>query len=264
MNNYSEQKQSFVKYLCREFFSSFIFRIYVDTVINHMTGGYSGKGTGGSDFNGNTCSFPAVPYGPNDCNGDDMCHSSDGSIQNYNDPEEVRNCKLVGLSDLRLSTDYVRGEIAGYLNKLIDMGVAGFRVDAAKHMWPGDLENVFSRLHNLKSDTFGAGKEPFIVQEVIDMGGEAIKMSEYFNTGRVTNFIYGVKLADIFLRNSNEAKWLGNWGEAWGMPNTDNVLVFLSNHDNQRGHGGGGKDNSCRINSFHSLQSHDINNGDAV
>lgn len=205
-----------------------------------MTGGYSGTGTAGSKFDGNACSYPAVPFGSNDCNGKDMCHSSNGEIGNYNDPEEVRNCELVGLSDLRLGADYVRGKIADYLNRLIDIGVAGFRVDAAKHMWPGDLENIFYRLNDLKSDTFGSGNRPFIFQEVIDMGGEAIKMSEYFNTGRVTNFIYGVKLADIFLRNSNAAKWLATWGEDWDMPNTYDVVVFLSNHDNQRGHGGGG------------------------
>ncbi|KAL4216996.1 alpha-amylase [Mactra antiquata] len=215
-------------------------RIYVDTVINHMTGGYSGSGTAGDHFDGNSCSFPAVPYSNLDCNAGDVCHSSDGSIQNYNNPEEVRNCDLVGLKDLRLSKDYVRDKIAGYLNHLISIGVAGFRVDAAKHMWPGDLEAVFARLHNVDSNTFGSGKKPFIYQEVIDMGGEAIKMAEYFATGRVTNFIYGVKLADIFLRHTNQAKWLGSWGSSWGMPNTNDVVVFLSNHDNQRGHGGGG------------------------
>ncbi|KAH3712444.1 alpha-amylase-like [Dreissena polymorpha] len=215
-------------------------RIYVDAVINHMTGSYSGQGTGGSSFDGGACRFPGVPFGPNDCNGGDNCHTSDGSIHNYGNPEEVRNCRLVGLADLRLGSDYVRDKIAGFMNNLIDIGVAGFRVDAAKHMWPGDIVGVFSRLHNLRSDTFGSGKKPFIVQEVIDMGGEPIKMSEYFGTGRVTNFIFGVKLADVFLRHSNQAKWLSNFGEGWGMPSTYDVLNFLSNHDNQRGHGGGG------------------------
>jgi alpha-amylase len=206
-----------------------------------MTGGYTGTGTGGDQFDGVSCTFPGVPFSSKDCNGHDNCHTTDGSIHNMNDREEVRNCKLFGLADLRLSEDYVRETIAGYFNHLIDMGVAGFRVDAAKHMWPGDLENIFSRLHNLRSDAFGSGKKPFMFQEVIDQGGETIKMSEYFNTGRVTNFVYGIKLADVFLRNSNQAKLLGNFGEGWGMPSRNDVVVFLSNHDNQRGHGGGGK-----------------------
>ena len=59
---------------------------------------------------------------------------------------QVRNCKLVNLADLALDHDYVRGKIANYLNHLIDLGVAGFRVDAAKHMWPGDLSAVFGQL----------------------------------------------------------------------------------------------------------------------
>ena len=209
-----------------------------------MTGSYSGTGTAGHHFDGNQCSFPGVPYGSNDCNGrgsgSGQCGTSDGSIHNYNNPSEVRNCKLVGLADLALGHDYVRGKIAGYLNHLIDLGVAGFRVDAAKHMWPGDLANIFGRLKNLKSSVFGSSKKPFIFQEVIDMGGEAIKMAEYFGTGRATNFIYGKTLADIFLHRSNQAKWLSNWGSAWGMPSSNDVVVFLSNHDNQRGHGGGG------------------------
>lgn len=53
---------------------------------------------------------------------------------------------LVNLADLSLSTDNVRGKVADYLNYLIDIGVAGFRVDSAKHMWPGDLQAIFGRL----------------------------------------------------------------------------------------------------------------------
>ena len=41
-------------------------------------------------------------------------------------------------------------------------------------------------------------------------------------------------------RHHNQAKWLRTWGEQWGMPNSNDVVVFIDNHDNQRGHGGGG------------------------
>ena len=213
----------------------------MDAVINHMTGGYSGIGTAGNRFDGGSCNFPSVPYYPWDCNHrGSECHTSHGNIENYNNPEEVRNCRLLTLADLKLSNDTVRQKVIDYLNKLIDIGVAGFRVDAAKHMWPGDMAIIFSRLHSLRTDIFGLGKRAFMFQEVIDMGGEAISMSEYFETGRVTNFIYGQKLANIFLHHTDQAKWLDSWGPAWGMPNSDDVVVFLNNHDNQRGHGGGG------------------------
>ena len=37
-------------------------------------------------------------------------------------------------------------------NTLIDIGVAGFRVDAAKHMWSGDLQSIYSKLKNVRSE----------------------------------------------------------------------------------------------------------------
>ncbi len=80
---------------------------------------------------------------------DAICKSGSGGIDNYNDPEQVRNCKLVGLPDLTLSKDYVSDKVAEYMNRLIDLGVAGFRIDAAKHMWPNDLNNLINKLKNL-------------------------------------------------------------------------------------------------------------------
>jgi alpha-amylase len=78
---------------------------------------------------------------------------------------------LVGLKDLAQSSDYVRGKISDMLNRLIDLGLAGFRVDAAKHMWPGDMQAILSTLKDLSTDHgFAPGTRPFIVQEVIDLG----------------------------------------------------------------------------------------------
>ena len=64
---------------------------------------------------------------------------------------QVRNCRLVGLLDLDLGKEYVRSKIIDYLNRLIEIGVAGFRVDAVKHMWPRDLDNIYRRLNNLNT-----------------------------------------------------------------------------------------------------------------
>ncbi|TSK13583.1 Alpha-amylase 1 [Bagarius yarrelli] len=76
---------------------------------------------------------------------------------------------------------------------------------------------------------------------VIDLGGEAIKASEYFSLGRVTEFKYGAKLGTILRKWNNEKlRYLVNWGEGWGFMASDNALVFVDNHDNQRGHGAGG------------------------
>ncbi len=73
---------------------------------------------------------------------------------------QVRDCRLVGLLDLALEKDYVRGKVADFMNNLISMGVAGFRVDAVKHMWPGDLSNIYGRLNNLNTQWFSGGSRP--------------------------------------------------------------------------------------------------------
>lgn len=81
-------------------------------------------------------------------------------------PQQVRDCRLVGLLDLALEKDYVRTQIANYMNHLIDIGVAGFRLDASKHMWPGDIKAILDKLNNLNRNWFPEGSRPFIFQEV--------------------------------------------------------------------------------------------------
>ncbi|XP_015253764.1 PREDICTED: pancreatic alpha-amylase-like [Cyprinodon variegatus] len=79
------------------------------------------------------------------------------------------------------------------------------------------------------------------IKMVIDLGGEAISYSEYIHLGRVTEFKYGAKLGNIF-RKWNEEKlfYTRTWGEGWGFMSDGNAVVFVDNHDNQRGHGAGG------------------------
>lgn len=65
----------------------------------------------------------------------------------------------------------MREKIVGFLNKLVSLGAAGFRVDAAKHMWPADLEAIYGQVDDLNTDFgFAAGSRPYIYQEVIDLG----------------------------------------------------------------------------------------------
>ena len=80
---------------------------------------------------------------------------------------------------------------------------------------------------------FGAGKRPFIYQEVIDLGGEPIKNTDYTGLGRVTEFKYGQKLSEVVNKENNQKmKWLSNFGAAWGfIPDSDSVS-FIDNHGN--------------------------------
>lgn len=153
---------------------------------------------------------------------------SDSVIRNYQDRWEVQNCELLGLADLNTGSESVRTKIANFLNEQVELGVNGFRIDAAKHISSVDVQGIVSKLD----------KAVYIFQEVIDQGGEPISSSEYLNSGSVTEFRVGLALASLFRRG--DLSVLGSMGSAWGLLPSESAVVFTDNHDNQRGHGGGG------------------------
>jgi alpha-amylase len=109
-------------------------------------------------------------------------------------------------------------------------------------MWPGDLEAIFGRLHNLNTEHgFPPNSKPFMFHEVIYMGGEGPNPDQYKHLGKVTEFRYGNQLGDVVRKNNGQQmKYLNNFGMGWGFLPDDDALIFTNNHDNQRGHGAGG------------------------
>ncbi|GAA2353181.1 carbohydrate-binding module family 20 domain-containing protein [Streptomyces carpaticus] len=189
--------------------------VVVDTVINHMTAG-SGTGTAGSRYT--KYDYPDAPYSDGDFND---CRREIGN--NYGDRGNVQNCELVGLADLDTGKDYVRQRLADYMNDLLSLGVAGFRIDAAKHMPAADLAAIKSRLDDPNA---------YWKQEAIYGAGEAVSPSEYRGTGDVQEFRYGFDLKRVF-QNENLA-YLANFGEGWGHMPSAGSAVFVDNHDTER------------------------------
>uniref|UniRef100_A0A336MEQ5 Alpha-amylase n=1 Tax=Culicoides sonorensis TaxID=179676 RepID=A0A336MEQ5_CULSO len=209
-------------------------RIYVDIVFNHMAA-HQGIGTAGTISNVSELDFPGVPFSKTDFH-------ANCDIQDYTNASQVRNCRLVSLPDLDQSKSWVREKIVEMMNKLIKLGVAGFRVDAAKHMWPQDLEVIYNIIDNLNTEfNFPRNSRPFIVQEVIDLGGEGITKYEYNYMAAVTEFKFSADIGKCF-RGKTPLANMKNWGEEWGFLPSKDALVFVDNHDNQRGHGAGGED----------------------
>lgn len=99
---------------------------------------------------------------------------------------------------------------------------------------------IYSRLNNLNtSQGFPQNSRPFITQEVIDLGGEGVSKYEYTDLGTVTEFSFSSSIGKTF-QKKDQLRWLVNWGTSWGFMPSDRSLVFVDNHDNQRGHGSGG------------------------
>lgn len=207
--------------------------IYVDAVINHMSGlpeGVCDTGSAGTTVcqdvgavvasgypnHYSTWDFHADPGATNFC---------DHGIFNWGSAWEVQNCELLSLDDLDTGEAYVQNEIADYLNDLVgNLGVAGFRIDAAKHMNEYELNTILGLV----------GGSPYVFQEVIQ--DSLTDGSNYLMNGDVTEFRYAQEIGNRFNYGSlNALQGLENWWLA-----SQNAVVFTDNHDNQRGHGGGG------------------------
>lgn len=100
--------------------------VIVDVIWNHMAGEDSGTGVAGS-------SYTHYDY-PGTYSGFDFhyCGTNGNDIQDWNNQTQVQTCELENLADLDTESDYVRGRLAQYGDDLVSLGVAGFRLDAAK------------------------------------------------------------------------------------------------------------------------------------
>jgi alpha-amylase len=207
----------------REAFASMVRRckaagvdIYVDAVMNHMAG--FGRGTGSAGTRFTKYGYPGLYEATH-------FHPCRRTITNWGSREEMQGCELASCADLDTSQEHVQTKIAAYLEDLASLGVAGIRVDAAKHVAVGELTAILARVT----------RPLYVYQEVID--GEPIRAAEYTTAGDVTEFRYGSDLSRVF--RTGKLAWLDRFGEPWGYLPSHAAIAFIDNHDNQRGHGGG-------------------------
>ena len=203
-------------------------KVYVDAVINHMTG------QGEVSYGGVHYTHFAYPdYGVADFHHAPADCPTAGGIDDFNNFLQVTKCELLGLADLRTESDHVRATIAGYLNKLIDMGVSGFRVDAAKHIGEVDLAGLEALLHRTLD-----GTRPFLALEVFPGGPGKLAPAAFEGVGSLLGFDFAYQVHDAFKSYPPNATGnitdLAVFGEAAGLLPADRTLVFVENHDTER------------------------------
>lgn len=212
--------------------------IYVDAVINHMTN-FPSPGTGSNGTSYTKYEYPGL-YTPADFHA--PC-----TVSNYADAANVQDCELFGLPDLNTGSATVRQKIADYLLMLSRLGVAGYRIDAAKHMQQVELDRIIGLVNTTL--TAEGRPLPYWFLEVSAGFGEALRPADYFGEGYgsggaadITEFIFrGV--ADKFTQKDGSQHLFqlnpdGSPGNqfsatAWGMMPSDKGVVFLQNHDTQ-------------------------------
>lgn len=193
--------------------------IIADAVINHMTGQTSpGVGFAGTPYE--HYSYPGL-YEDADFHHCGLTANDD--IQLYSSREQVQTCELVNLADLDTASPTVQATIVSYLEDLLSLGVAGFRIDAAKHMPAADVDAIVSQLP----------EGTRIISEVIRGGGEPITPEEYEGFGEVFEFAYSRDLAPALSNGVFADPELE--GDRPLHVASDRAVVFVDNHDTERG-----------------------------
>src|SRR6266536_5521278 len=147
-------------------------RIYVDAVINHMTN-YPSPGVGSNGTAYTKYSYPGL-YASGDFH--PAC-----TVTNYQSAANVQDCELLSLPDLNTGLASVRQKIADYLVTLARLGVAGFRIDAAKHIQQVELDDILKRVNDTL--TADGSPLPYVFLEVSGGSGEALSPRDYFGAG---------------------------------------------------------------------------------
>ncbi len=211
--------------------------IIADAVINHMTN-YPSPGVGSNGTSYSKYEYPGL-YTMSDFHA--PC-----SVTNYQDAANVQDCELLSLPDLNTGLASVRQKIAGYLVTLARLGVAGFRIDAAKHIQQVELDDILKRVNDTL--TADGSPLPYVFLEVSGGSGEALSPRDYFGAGYssggaadITEFTFvgvGNKFRGINGEHISQLNPNGTPGNqfsetAWGIMPSNKAVVFLQNHDTQ-------------------------------
>ncbi|MBE0594960.1 MAG: alpha-amylase family protein [Gemmatimonadales bacterium] len=220
--------------------------IIVDAVINHMTS-YPSPGVGSNGTAYTKYEYPGL-YTPGDFH--PPC-----ALNNYQSAANVQECELFSLPDLHTGLTSVRQKIADYLIMFARLGVAGFRIDAAKHIQQVELDDIIDRV-NLTLAAEGRPL-PYVFLEIAGGTGEALSPRDFFGVGYgsggaadVTEFTFAGAGNKFLGTNGEHISQLdpdgppgGQFSEAaWGLMPSDKAVVFLQNHDTQHQCGLGYRD----------------------
>lgn len=234
--------------------------VYVDAVLNHMAANNRtdaqtlSVGSAGSVYDGGLLAYPGV-FSAADFNSGNRapCSSPTGGIglEDFRlsvDPDLNRQraqnlwyCALDGLPDLDLSASHVRRTLAAYLSELVQLGVAGFRIDSARHIPPDDLNLLFDLVNQQVAPV-----RPFYFLEISDLTPSPVSGQGYLGVNSdgselpvaITEFRVGAKLGRV-MRNENGAT-LANLRSLLDPVADANVIpperrvIFVDNHDTQR------------------------------
>lgn len=148
-------------------------------------------------------------------------------ITDYEDPGDTQYNQIGTLPDLK-ANDWVISQQRNYLAALLELGVSGFRIDAAKHMTRQHIKSVFT------DDLVG---EALVFAEIITGGGEGDRAYDAILAPFVQDFSFKAYDFPLFTQFRKVFSEDGNIASLLSAPYDFNALkknravVFSINHD---------------------------------
>ncbi len=144
------------------------------------------------------------------------------------------------MPDLKLENEELRSDISDIMKFWLDKGVAGFRVDAAKEFYTGNIDKNVEFMSWLQQTATSLKSDAYMVAEVWD---KFPQVTRYYESGFISIFNYPFgnydgKLCQV-LNGRGNAGMVNTWAtaqvtchEAYGGNNPTYIdAPFLSNHD---------------------------------
>ncbi|MEN9866886.1 MAG: hypothetical protein RL748_2476 [Pseudomonadota bacterium] len=210
-------------------------RVYADVVLNHLAAA-GNTSSAGASYNSASLTYPRFSAPDFHSNCAINPNTDYNSPANGGNRSSVINCRLVGLPDLNTGSSYVQGQLRTFLTTLINMGIDGFRIDAAKHIAPADISGILAGV----TRTTKANEPLWLAQEVIPDGN--VNRADYFGIGGLNEFQFPFLMKAMFRGDNGQSisqvrTYMGQpgaWGGTWGFIDSAKASVFVNNWDTER------------------------------
>eukprot|EP00927_Polykrikos_kofoidii_P065554 TRINITY_DN61294_c0_g1_i1.p1 TRINITY_DN61294_c0_g1~~TRINITY_DN61294_c0_g1_i1.p1 ORF type:complete len:571 (-),score=88.41 TRINITY_DN61294_c0_g1_i1:23-1690(-) len=200
-------------------------KVYADVVINHMAKG-AGKGIAESPYDSRTRKYP--DHAPQDFHLLPGQPLTNCNITMFDDKtrEQLQTCDILKLPDLCTGCQAVRKTLGNFFKHLMDIGVGGLRVDAAKHI---DAHELKVLLRDVKRRNVEITQEVFAENQQ-----QNVTPDMYVDVGLVENFEYSGNISKrikLGMGMHELPDLITNYTKV--VP-SDKAVVFIDNHDMQR------------------------------
>ncbi|KAI0154151.1 glycoside hydrolase superfamily [Xylariaceae sp. FL1272] len=206
--------------------------VVIDLISNHMTATTSTAtqyGFGGGAYS--SFNYPVAGYSSSNFH---YCNNGQAAdISDYTNRYDAQFCQEGGLQDLAQEQEVVQDRLAAYMNDLMSLGVAGFRVDSALEQPAANLTAIFDRLE----------KDWWATCEVdADQNGQ-IQQNEYWpfcstmvfaGTRELQSHFASGGIANLVTPTPMSTTW--NNAGAHMYPPSASANLFVTNHDCERGY----------------------------